>query len=205
MKSITGLGAACLAVILLSAGCDQISGNGSGMLVVDLAAVAKANGQEQAMQEKAQVAREAVNTQLIESGRELEQKIVDERTRIGLEPTPEAEAKLQQMAQQAQQQYAQLQADAQQQVQQNELNLVMDYRETVKPFAEKIARSRHASVVMLADQSVFWLDPAVDITGEVIDALRAADVFAKGAVDNATPAPVASPVEVPAPAAAPTE
>jgi Skp family chaperone for outer membrane proteins len=185
MKSMTGLWAACLAAVLLTAGCDQIPGAGPDTLIVDLAAVAKAMGQEQAMQLKSATARQELNAQLVESARNLEQELTKERANAGDAPTPEQAQQLQQMTQQAQQQYGQLQAEAQQQAQQMELNLVLEFRELVEPFAEKIARSRGASVVLLTDQSVFWLDPTVDITGEVIAGLRAADVFPSTGADQA--------------------
>ena len=84
-----------------------------------------------------------------------------------------------------------------------EINLILDYREAVKPFAEKIARSRDASVVLLVDQSVFWLDPAIDITGDVISALRAERVFAGSDADQVSATlPTVAPVETPAAATA---
>jgi len=194
MKSMTGLWAACLAAALLTAGCDQIPGAGPDTLIVDLGAIAKATGQEQAMQTQAQTAREELNTQLAETARNLEQQIVQERANAGDAPTQEQELQLQQMTQQAQQQYGQLQAEAQQKAQQYEINLVLEFREKIKPFAEKIARARSASVVLLADQVVFWIDPVVDITGEVIAALRAEDVFSDAGTDQASAAPISAPV-----------
>jgi len=188
MKSMTGLWVACVTAILMIAGCDQMPGMGPGTLVIDLTTVAKAIGQDQSMQDRAEAAREDLNTQLTESARELEQQIEQERVKFGESPTEEQQLQLQQMTQQAQQRYGQLQAEAQQNVQQHEINLVQEFREQVRPFAEKIARSRGAEVVLLADQSVFWLDPAVDITGEVIDALRAQDVFADAVQEPETPA-----------------
>jgi len=188
MNSMTGLWIASLAAVLLIAGCDRMPGTGPDALIVDLAAVAKATGQEQAMQIQAQTAREELNAQLVETARNLEQQIEQERAGIGDAPTQEQALQLQQMTQQAQQQYGQLQSEAQQEVQQFEINLVLEFREQVKPFAEKIARLRGASVVLLADQNVFWLDPAVDITGEVIDGLRAEDVFSDTSADQASEA-----------------
>ena len=129
--------------------------------------------------------------------------MADERAKIGDTPTQEQAVQLQQLSQQAQQQYAQLQSEAQQKVQKAEINLILDYREAVKPFAEKIARSRDASVVLLVDQSVFWLDPAIDITGDVISALRAERVFAGSDADQVSATlPTVAPVETPAAATA---
>ncbi len=187
MKSIAGLWVVCLMLVLLFAGCDKLPGGaGPGTLIVDLAAVAKATGQEQSMQSRAQVAREEINSQLVKSAATLEQQIEQERETFGDSPTEEQQQQLQQTMAQAQQQYGQLQAEAQQQLQQNEINMVMEFREQIKPVAEKIAQSRNASLIVLADQSVFWLDPAIDMTGDVISALRAEGTFADA---GATPAP----------------
>ncbi len=155
------------------------------------------------MQNQAQTVREDANAQLIESAKEIEKWLADERAKIGDTPTQEQAVQLQQLSQQAQQQYAQLQSEAQQKVQKAEINLILDYREAVKPFAEKIARSRDASVVLLVDQSVFWLDPAIDITGDVISALRAERVFAGSDADQVSATlPTVAPVETPAAATA---
>lgn len=179
MKLMIGPVIVGLVAFLLISGCDQLPGAGSDTLLVDLGAVAQATGQEESMQVRAQEAREEINAQLVEVGRNLEQKIQEERARIGDAPTQEQEQELQQLALQAQQQYSQLQGEAQQQVQQFEVNLVREFRETVMPFAEKIARSRGGRIVLLADQMVFWMDPKIDITGEVITIVRAEAVFAE--------------------------
>ncbi|MBT78467.1 MAG: hypothetical protein CL798_09790 [Chromatiales bacterium] len=203
MKSISGLFVACLLAALFLAGCNQTPAAEPGTLVVDLSAIAKATGQEQSMQNQAQTVREDANAQLIESAKEIEKWLADERAKIGDTPTQEQAVQLQQLSQQAQQQYAQLQSEAQQKVQKAEINLILDYREAVKPFAEKIARSRDASVVLLVDQSVFWLDPAIDITGDVISALRAERVFAGSDADQVSATlPTVAPVETPAAATA---
>ncbi len=190
MKRMTGLWIVCVAAVLLVSGCDRLPGAGSSTLVVDLAAVAKATGQEEAMQAQAQAAREEINAQLGEAGRKLEQQIQQERDKFGDSPTQEQELQLQQMALQAQQQFGQLQAEAQQQSQQFEVNLVLEFREAVKPFAEKIARSQGGGIVLLADQTVFWLDPDIDLTSEIIAAVRAEGVFSDTNSDASSEVPV---------------
>lgn len=184
MKSLTGLSAVFLAVALLITGCDQMSGAKPQALVVDLTAVGKATGQDESMQEKAQATRDELNVQLTNSARNLEKLIEEEREKLGGSPSEEQEQILQSLLQQAQQQYAQLQADAQQRAQQNEVNLVLQFRDRVRPIAEKIAGSRGASVVLTSDQAVFWVDPAVDITGDVITELRAQGIFTE--IDDET-------------------
>lgn len=53
MKSISGFATVYLAAVLLIAGCDRIPGAGSRTLVVNLATVAVATGQDQSMQTQA--------------------------------------------------------------------------------------------------------------------------------------------------------
>ncbi len=190
MKSLTGLRVVCLAaVLLLTAGCDRIPGMGPDVLIVDLGAIAKATGQDQVIQTQAQTGRADINARLLESAQGLQQQLETERAKAGDAPTREQAAQLQQMTVQAQQQYTQLQAEAQQKVQQYEANLVQEFRERIEPFAEKIARTRGAKVILLADQSIFWHDTAVDVTDEVIVALRADNVFPENPADQASAAP----------------
>ena len=67
MNKTHGFGIAALMLALFTAGCDQLPGaGGSSVLTVDLSAIAKATGQEQAIQEQAQAAREELNGQLME-------------------------------------------------------------------------------------------------------------------------------------------
>jgi len=196
MKLITGLSAVCLMSVLLLTGCDKLPGSaGPGTLIVDLGAIAKATGQEESMQSRAQTVREEVNAQLAESAANLEQQIEQERESYGDTPTVEQQQQLQQTMAQAQQQYGQLQAGAQQQLQQLEINMVMEFRDQIKPVAEKIAQSRNAHLIVLADQSVFWLDPAIDITGDVISALRAEGVFSDAEATPVPEMPAAAPGE----------
>ena len=178
MNKTHGFGIAALLLVLLATGCDQLPvGGGSSVLIVDLSAVAKATGQEQAIQQQAQAAREDLNAQLMEQAASLEQQLQAEQDKLGENPTEEEQQQLQQLAVQVQQQYGQLQTQAQQQAQQIEMNLVLEFREQIQPYAEKIARSRNASVVRLVDQTTLWQDPAIDITDELIGALRDEGTF----------------------------
>ena len=161
--------ATAILAITISA-CEQIPGvGGSSTAVIDLSAVAKATGVEERIQQQAQAAREELNAELAETAAQLEAQLVEERENLGEAPSVDAQQQFQQMAQQAQQQYAQ----AQQQAQQFETNLVLAFREKIKPVAETVAKSRGAGVVFLADVTLFWFEPRADITDEVIGKLRA--------------------------------
>lgn len=164
----------CAAVLaaLAIAGCDQISG-GSSTVVVDLAAVAKATGQDLAIQQKMEDSRAELAAQLQEIAADLEKDLNEQRDKLGDSPTEAEQQELQQKISAAQQQYSQTQAAAQQQVQQFEAGVVLQYRESLQPIVRDIAAARGASVVRLADTSIIWFDPKIDITAEVIAAIRA--------------------------------
>jgi Skp family chaperone for outer membrane proteins len=154
------------------AGCDRLPG-GPGTLVVDLTAVAKATGQDVAMQKKMDDSRAELTAQLQEIAANLEKELNEQREKLGDSPTDAEQQELQQKITAAQQQYSQTQAAAQQQVQQFEAGVVLQYRESLQPILRDIATARGASVVRLADTAILWFDPAVDITAEVIAAVRA--------------------------------
>ncbi len=157
---------------LAIAACDRLSG-GPSMVVVDLAAVAKATDQDAAMQKQMDDGRSELTAQLQEIAANLEKELNEERDKLGDSPTEEEQQSLQQKITQAQQQYSQTQAAAQQQVQQFEAGVVLQYRESLQPILREIAAAHGATVVRVTDPSLLWFDPKVDITADVIAAVRA--------------------------------
>jgi len=167
--------------------CDRMPG-GPSTVVVDLAVVAKATGQDAAMQKQMDDGRQEISIQLQEVATNLENELNEEREKIGESPTEAEQQGLQQKISEAQQQYSQTQAAAQQQVQQFEAGVVLDYRESLQPIVREIAKAHGASVVRLADTALLWFDPEVDITDEVIAKLRAQSSTAAAGSDPAVPA-----------------
>jgi Skp family chaperone for outer membrane proteins len=184
---------------LAIAACDRLPG-GPSTVVVDLAAVAKATGQDVAMQKQMEDGRNELTAQLQEVAANLEKELNEQRDNLGESPTDAEQQSLQQKITEAQQQYSQSQAAAQQQVQQFEAGLVLQYRESLQPIVREIAKAHGASVVRLTDTSLIWFDPEVDITAEVIAAVRAQAPTA--AAESAPPSAAVTESE-PAAAAAP--
>ena len=114
-----------LATLAISA-CDRIPGAGLGTVVIDLAAVAKATGEDERIQQESQAAREGLNGQLAEAAANIEAQLTAERDKLGENPSPEQQQQYGQLQQQAQQQYGQLQQQAQQEAQRIETELVMN-------------------------------------------------------------------------------
>jgi Skp family chaperone for outer membrane proteins len=165
------------------AGCDQIGAGGSGVAILDLSAVAKATGQDEAIRQQAEAARAELGAQLQQLATNLEQQLAEEREKVGVPPSEAGVQRLQEMTAQARQQINDAQTLAQNQAAQFESTLVTEFRAKVDPLAESIARQRGATAVLAADSYLFWFDPEIDITDEVIAAWRAlpADVAATDA------------------------
>ena len=168
-------GVSLIASALLLIGCNPAppGSGGAGVAIMDLAAVAKATGQDEIIRQEAEAARTELGAQLQALAANLEQQISAEREKIGIAPSDADSQRLQEMTLQARQQINNAQMQAQNQASQIEAELVADFRSKISPLAEKIASQRGASAVLASDSYLFWFDPAADITDEVIAAWRA--------------------------------
>lgn len=156
----------------LAAGCGVGPGDGK-VAVLDVAAVAKATGQDVVLNSQAEAARKRLEEQLVQIAADLEKELQAEQAKRGGAAAAAKEQSFQLLAAQARQQLAQTQLVAQQKAQEYQLELATQYRQSVKPVAEKIARARGASVILVAGPTLLWFEPALDITAEVIGELRA--------------------------------
>ena len=184
--------------LFLSA-CDKLPGSSSptdkparaagthAVAVLDLAAVAKALGRDEVLKQQVQAAGQQLRQQLSEFSTGLQTKLREEQAKLGSTPTDDERKQLQQQLLQAQRQVQQSQVLARQKATQFQNQLAMQFRDEIRPVAAQIARDLGASTVAPAN-TLLWFDSSVDITGAVIDAMRA-----KGAATGA-------PVLVPAPA-----
>jgi len=172
------MGVSLIASALLLIGCNQMpaSGGGAGIAIMDLAAVAKATGQDEIIRQEAEAARAELGAQLQTLAANLEQQISAEREKLGITPSDADSQRLQEMTLQARQQINNAQMQAQNQASQIESELVADFRAEISPLVEKIASEMGASAVLASDSYLFWFDPAADITDEVIAAWRALPV-----------------------------
>ena len=182
---------------LLLAGCDKLSGAAGpatgtqtpAVAVLDVEAVAKALGRDEVFRQQVQAAGQQLQQQLSEFSSGLEGKLREEQARLGAEPSQEERQQLARMAVDAQRQVQQGQALARQKALEYQNKLVAEFRAELRPVASEVALERGASAVLLSN-TVLWFEPTVDITGEVIDELRA-----RGANSGA---PVLAPASNPA-------
>jgi Skp family chaperone for outer membrane proteins len=156
---------------------------GSKTAILDIDALAEALGRDEVAKQQLQAAEQQLRQQLTEFSTSLQSKLNEEKAKLGSEPSADERQRLQEQLLQAQRQVQQSQLLAREKAAQFQTQLAVQFRKEVRPVAAEIARQRGASTVMPAS-SLLWFDTAVDITGAVIDAMRA-----KGAAVVA-PAPV---------------
>ena len=185
-----------LSASLLLGGCDKLAESSallnkqtratgsSAVAIIDLAAVAKALGRDEVLKQQVQAAGAQLRQQLTEFSTGLQTRLREEQAKLGSTPSEDERKQLQKQLLEAQRQVQQSQALARQKAAQFQNQLAVQFRDEIRPVAAEIARSKGASTVALAN-TLLWFDSAVDITGAVIDAMRA-----KGA---ATGAPVLAP------------
>jgi Skp family chaperone for outer membrane proteins len=162
-----------VASIFLISGCDQISVGGSDVAIMDLSVIAEATGQDEIIRAEAEAARNDLAAQLQQLAQALDQQLAEEAEKVGSNPTPEQAQFLQQLNVEARNRMNEAQTQAQTRAAQVEQTLVSDFRDAITPLAKGIAKSRGASVVVAVDAYLFWFDPEIDITDEVIAAWRA--------------------------------
>lgn len=165
-----------VALLLLTvSACEQFpaAGKSSGVAVIDLNAIAKATGRDEAINERMEAARVDLNAQLTQIAGDLENELKEQKDKVGTSPKPAEQQQLQEMAVQAQRQLAEKQQLAQQKAQQVQLELVNEFKRQVQPIAKNVANEQGANVVVVLDDAILWFDSSADITDEVIAELRA--------------------------------
>lgn len=167
MKTLSLCVAALLGAITL-AGCEQAGG--APAVIVDLAAIAEATGEDVLIQQKSQAVREELSQQLQRVAADLDAQINAERERIGASPTAEEQQQLEMLAMQARQQLSDAQLQAQNQASQIEQTLVDEFRADVMPLAQELAVAKGAQIVVAKDVYLLWYEDSLDITDAVIAA-----------------------------------
>ena len=80
--------------------------------------------------------------------------------------------------------------NSQQALQSRRANLIMTYRERIRPVARRVAAARGLSVIVTTSDNLLYFDPQnADITNEVIDELQKASPETKGPVATPPAAP----------------
>ena len=182
MKSVRLVAFALFALVV--AGCDQLDGGRSDVAVIDLDAVARALGRDEVIAQQINQANQQLSSQLGEVAKNLQQQLQDEREKYEI-VGDEAEAELEQKTAVANQRLQQTQRLAQQRASEFRKAVINEFRDEVQPYASEIARERSVVAVVTVATPMLWFDAEVDITDEVIAAMRKAGLERTGNASSA--------------------
>jgi Skp family chaperone for outer membrane proteins len=187
--------ALCMAGVLSA--CDQLPNPiaqrkagatpASTVAILDLGAVAKALGRDDVFKGQVEAAGKELQQQVTQFTSGLQDKLREEQAKLGDAPTDAERQQLQKLVVDAQRQVQQTQLLARQKAVEFQNQLATQFRIEVQPVAAEVARSKGVSSVLLSN-SVMWFEPAVDITGAVIDAMRARGAAAVAPLSAPAPA-----------------
>ena len=188
----------CLLVsILVAAGCQKPGGGSSGVAVIDLDKVATAMGWMDEMTKSLQSADADLKGQLdvvlrntlgaIEEAKKqvaADAKLTPEQTKTlitakdqreleGLPLSKEQRDKLVETAGKANVAWQSTLNEYRQALQGRRANLVMTYREKIRPSARRVAATRGLTIVLITSDNMLYFDPqSADITDKVVDDLQ---------------------------------
>lgn len=169
----TALLVACAACQPPSSRVSTVKPATGNAMVVDLDAVAKAMGWDLLIAQKVEAATASLNAQLLLAAESLEKEFKKLQADVGPSPTKEQLLQLQQVKLKVQQTIQSNKLVAEQARESIRTQQILLYRKEIKPVAARLAQNQQAQVVLIANQDVVWFDPATDITGKVIDEIRA--------------------------------
>ena len=172
--------------LALIAGCDlQGAAPRSDVAIVDIDAVARALGRDDVIAQQIDQANQQLSAQVVQIAQNLQGQLQDFQDSLD-----EADGEqLEQRTAEANRQLQATQQEARQRAALYRSAVVTQFRNEVQPVASEVARGLGASIVLTSAVPALWFDPAIDITDEVIAAMRA-----RGLEPAATPAPTAPPV-----------
>lgn len=174
-------------LLVAAAGCDQArpGSRTHRAVVADLDVVAKALGRDLGIQQQVEVATRNLNAQLVQAAQAMQDELNVARATFGEQPTEPQQKRIEQLAAVANQNVRTNKLIARTRQQEIRNELVGQFRDEVRPIAERIARERGASVVLLSPNDLLWFDPKADITDELIAELRASAVSSRSVQPSA--------------------
>jgi len=164
--------AAIILILFSLSACDKLQPV-SSTAILDLDAIANATGQADVIKQQIEQANQELNSQLATISNKLNEQLAAEKKKMGKKLSKDKQKELHQFTLQANQKMQQARSLAAQKAQQYRAALIQQLRLNIKPIAEKIARNRRADIVITTNSTTIWFDPEIDITDEVIAAVRA--------------------------------
>lgn len=144
---------------------------GTRVAIVNMDAVAKALGSDVQIKHKLQQANQKYGRELRAYVRKLQGELNKEAAKFGKTPSKADREKLVRMRLEAQARVQHAVAEARQRTVRLQQTLTKEFQDKVRPVAARIAKAHHAGVV-LTTGFVLWYESGVDITRQVIAAMK---------------------------------
>lgn len=141
-------------------------------VIVDLEAVSKATGQEDIINNNMKAVNADLILQLGDIVTNFNKQLASQKKKYGADITVDEQQKMQEMLIKANQLLSQKQIEANLKAKEHKEGLINAWREKIQPLVKSIADKKGAKVVLVQSPSVMWFDSVIDITDEVIAALR---------------------------------
>ena len=187
MKNVTQYLFGLVFIALLS-GCnlatnsviEDVGSKPVNAVVVDLDAVSKATGQDDILNNQMKAVNADLTLQLGNIVTDFNKQLANHKKKFGADISVDEQQKLQEMLIKANQLLAQKQAEANAKAKQHKEGLIKTWRDKIQPLVKEVAGKKGASVVLVQSAAVMWFDSTIDITDEVIAALRKKPVSNSG-------------------------
>lgn len=177
-----------VAIALSVAACQRPAAPNGTVAILDLDAVAKRLGRDVAIADQIKAENDTLVAQLTKTKDDLQSQLDSSAQSLGDKPTDAQKQKLIELGQSLNSQLQVKRQEARQELGQKQTALIQQFREEVKPVAQKVAAGKGMNTVLLrSDLVVLSVDPAVDITDAVV-----AEMIGSG---KASPTPSASPAK----------
>jgi Skp family chaperone for outer membrane proteins len=189
----------CAALAIVATGCERPAAqapsapNGT-VAILDLDAVAKRLGRDVAIADQLKAESETLASQLTKTKTELQSQLDSSAQALGDKPSDADKQKLVELGQSLNARLQSKQQEARQELSQKQVSLIQQFREEVKPVAQKIAAGKGMNTVLLrSDIVVLSADPSVDITDAVVAEMISSGKGTATATPSATASPSATP------------
>lgn len=153
------------------AGCDLCTEK--TIALVDMDAIAKALGRDEAMKQEIASTEQQLNDQLNAIASKLQAEIVQEQGTLNDKSTDEDKQRVEQFILQAQQTLRNEQLAAQQKSTQLRSDLITAFRDEIKVVAEAMAKEQGIKMVKIISADVLWSDPTANISDAVVTKMQA--------------------------------
>ena len=143
----------------------------SNVLLLDIGRAHNLLGRKDQLTEEMNNRKDAMEAKLSDLRAELEQNLADRRNEFGEIPTREQQMELIQLRNEFTKRVSQETQQSRQSLEQSKRQVLLDFMLEVRPVASEIAARRGAQVVLNSNRVVTF-DAAVDITEELVEALK---------------------------------